>query len=233
MEHLTCGYIKAKFAYTPGLPLAQQNALVWAKQHPSCRVTDHFIYVQFGHTTIRDNDHALALLSQIKQLGGKVTRLDLCVDVMGLFPYEIMYELWDTGKPPWPSLIKSPHGKTLYIGKRSSARFLRIYNKRAEILYRKRLDVGFDFYRVELEIKRNAVPLYLALFKAGNESAILADIAKRYQLEPILGAGQKLKPQDVPDKETSCFAFIHRYKRIIREAFNTDAAQVFEILGVV
>lgn len=232
MEHITCGYIKAKFPYNPDLPLPQQTAFTWAKQFQSCRITEHYIYVQFGHKTIRDNDHALDILDTIARFGGKITRIDLCVDVMGLFPYDATYDLWDTGKPPWPSLIKSPHGKTLYIGKRSSARFLRIYNKRAEILYRKKLDVGFDFYRVEIEVKRNAIPLYLALFRAGNERALVGDIAKRYKLETILGKGHKLKPTDIPDKEISCFAFIHRYKRILKEAYTTDRAQFLEIIGV-
>ena len=233
MDYLTCGYIKCKFPYNPDLPLAQQSAYTWARQFSSCRITDHFIYLQFGHSTIRDNDHALDILGTIKRLDGKVTRIDLCIDVMGLFPYDVMYDLWDIGHAPWPSLIKSPHGKTLYIGKRSSARFLFVFNKRAEILYRKKVDVGFDFYRVELEVKRNAIPLYLRLFVAGNENALVADIAKRYKLETILGQGQKLKPSDIPDKETSCFAFIHRYKRIIKEAYSADKAQFLEIIGAI
>jgi len=195
-------------------------------------VSDNFIYLTLGHKDIKDNAHARSLLCQIAKYDGKITRLDFNIDYLGLLDFDAFYALHDNERKPTPAILKSPSGATVYVGKRSSARMLRVYDKRAELATKKHIDIGFDMTRIELEIKRNMVERYLALFMAKNTLQILQDIQSLYGLRGFCESHPASKPFDTGDKSTDCFAFVRRFKRIIGEAYLTDKEQFYEILGV-
>lgn len=231
-EYVYCGYIKAKFAIERYRTLYEHPAYFLACRLGQPRVTENFIYVTLGHDKIQSNEHARWLLREIAEYGGKVTRLDFNIDYLGLLDFNAFYALHDNDRKPAPTILKSPGGTTVYVGKRSSARMLRIYDKRAEILSKKHVNIGFDMVRIELEVKRNMVKRYLALFMCKNTLQILQDIQNLYGLHGFCASHQSSKPFDIGDKSSDCFAFVRRFSRVIREAYLIDKAQFYDAIGV-
>ena len=228
---LVCGYIKAKFALVNDKELWEHPAYVWAVQVGRPRVTTKFIYLTLGHSDIPDSETAREYIKTISELRGKITRLDFCVDYLGTLNYDAFYRLHDNKQKPLPSIIKSPMGKTVYIGKRHSERMLRVYDKRGEILARKKTDIGFDLTRIEIEIKGRMVSRYKHLFMSGQEDVILSDIQELYGLRNFCKRREPSKPFDVQDKSDSVWGFIVRYRNIIGCAYQQDRAQFLEIIG--
>lgn len=231
-EYVTCGYIKAKFPVLPDKPLAEHGAYLWIDGLKRPRCTSNFIYLSLGHSDIRDNDAARGLLENIEMLGGKVTRLDFCIDYLGKLDFTAFYELNDNQEKPNPSMVITPTGATVYIGARSSARMLRVYDKRGEILAKKKCDVGFDITRVELEVKRNMVARYLSLFMSGNLQAILSDMQSVGGLRGFCQEMKPSRPVEITDKSGDMWSFIRRYKRLLRTAYLDDRCQFFDTIGV-
>ena len=230
---LVCGYIKAKFELVNDKELWEHPAYVWAAQVGRPRVTTKFIYVSLGHSDLPDSETARKYIAAIAAHRGKVTRLDFCIDYLGTLNYDAFYRLHDNKQKPLPSIIKSPTGKTVYIGKRHSERMLRVYDKRGEIKARKKVDIGFDITRIEIEIKGRMVPRYKHLFMSGQEEVILSDIQELYGLRNFCKRRESSKPFDVQDKSDSVWGFIVRYRNIIGCAFNEDTEHFLDILGEV
>lgn len=187
--------------------------------------------MNFGHKDIKDNDHARAILADIERLGGKVTRLDFAIDYRGTLDYDALYDIHDTGRKPYPSLLKSVCGKTVYLGKRSSARMFRVYDKRAEIQAKSGVDIEFDITRLEMEIKRRMIARYRALFMSGKHDVILSDMQRLTALQGFCQQHKASSPIEARDKDGSVWAFIQRYKRIIGEAFSLDKGEFLRIIG--
>lgn len=97
----------------------------------------------------------LTILQKIRDGGGKVTRIDLALDVRdsGL-KLAHMQESFENGEVVSNSRKITPMGRirdsqgTLYIGSRTSEAFMRIYDKAYE-----QLRIGEDWLRIELELK--------------------------------------------------------------------------------
>lgn len=237
-EFCSCGYIKAKFDIDPEKPGLQKRIDAWTDLFSSTRRTNYYVYIQLGHESIRDNDHARGIVQQIKALGGKITRVDFSVDLASAFDFRRYYicmccryrhQTFDE-KVGLPQEYTSPEGNTVYVGKRSSARFFRVYDKRAEIKAKKKTDIDFDLTRFEIECKRDAVPVYLALFMAGNTRAIVDDMAARYYLPAIADNPNRILPTESSQDKGSIWDFIYRYRRIIREAYYTDQTAFLDII---
>jgi hypothetical protein len=99
----------------------------------------------------------LVLIARLRDGGGKITRLDLAVDVKdgGIDVMEFItladFGLWE-GEPRKHSCFidgSDGQGKTLYMGRRSSKRYLRIYDKGAQLM------TGEDWVRLEVEYKQD------------------------------------------------------------------------------
>jgi hypothetical protein len=228
---LRCGYIKAKFTIPTDKELSDCAAYLWANEHKRPRVTQHFIYVNFGHDDIGDNDNARDIIRMIAQHGGKITRLDFCVDYLGKLDFGAFYDLHDNQRKPDPSIVKSPTGATVYVGKRSSARLLRAYDKRGEIIARKKVDIGFDITRLELEVKRNMVERYRQLFMLRQETQIVQDIQELYGLRGFCSRHDVSRPTEIRDKQDSLWGFIQRYHAILGRAYKQDKCQFLDIIG--
>lgn len=231
-QFLQCGYIKAKFPLQDNKPLPEHLFYTWANEVNRPRVTSFFCYVTLGHKDIPDNETARQYINAIDDLGGKITRLDFNVDYLGVLDFDAFYELHDNGQRPTPSIVKSPSGVTVYVGKRSSARLLRVYDKRGEILARKKCDIGFDLTRIELEVKRDMIPRYKTLFLNGRLDSILSDMQKLYGLRGFCETHIAAKPTDTRDKGESLYGFVYRYRRIIRQAYVNDFEQFLSAIGV-
>jgi len=229
---IQCGYIKAKFALRPDLPLGQHESYRWAQSITRPRVTTHFVYVSLGHQLLPDNDTARDHIRTIKMLKGKITRVDFCIDYLGKLAFDAFYKLHNNDQKPMPSIVKSPTGITVYVGKRSSARMLRVYDKRGEILAKSKIDIGFAMTRIELEIKRNMVHRYVALFMSGRTDIILSDIQHLYGLRGFCQSHEATRPTEQREKEDSLWNFVTRYKRIIQRAYLTDIDAFLDIIGV-
>ena len=151
-----------KGAWTQGTP---KFGYTFMMQHPFGHIvmfnadrSDMGVHVSLGGRALRsiaDGGHdALSILRWCLREGGKITRLDLAIDVMDV-PIDI------------PALKNSPRiegnggtarkgsiiqgddgGVTAYIGSRKSDKFLRIYDKAIESG-----NIGRAWTRFELEIK--------------------------------------------------------------------------------
>jgi len=166
------------------------------------------------------------------EMRGKITRLDFYVDYLGLLDHDVYYELVRGQKRFAPSRYESDDGWTIYRGKRSSSRMMRIYDKRAEILAKKRVDVGFDITRIELEVKRNWVKHYCYLWMSGKKESILSDIQA---LSELRGFCEKT-PSTTLDTSTvedihSAMAFVMRYRCVIGSAYRANKGEFLEIIG--
>lgn len=102
------------------------------------------------------------LANKITGVSWKITRLDLAVDVNRKWEIAALYEHqkqgWIVTNARKARLIQSTDGSTLYIGSRTSERYLRIYDKAAQTGTRE------PWTRIELECKgefANGVFLYL------------------------------------------------------------------------
>lgn len=96
----------------------------------------------------------------------KFTRLDLAIDDKGCNYYSVddVRKICNDGRcasrfKKWNSMKESyiggaDVGNTVYIGKRSSDCFLRVYDKRLEQISKLDKDVGFNWVRWELELKK-------------------------------------------------------------------------------
>jgi len=239
-DTLLLGYIKAKFPILSHVTLAEEPYMDFCKQFKSMRVTGHFVYVAIGHESIPDNHIGQQLIREIESLRGKITRLDFCVDVAQRFDiekyYNTMYAVYKDAdvkrRIGTPCLLTSPNGTTCYIGKRSSARMIRIYDKRAEVLYRKKVDMDMDLTRFEIEVKREQIAKYKSLYMSGNTQAIVDDMAERYALHWLSRSPNKIKPFEIPEKRSSELAFVERYKAILKRAWDHDKEQFIETIGV-
>lgn len=237
---MTLGYVKVKFDLSGHKSLQEPEFMDFCRQFPTMRITRHFVYVTLGHDDIPDNTLGRAVLSEIARLRGKVTRLDFCLDIQHAFDIPAYY--WGlksvyenkqiTKRLGLPSLLASPRGVTCYVGRRSSARMLRVYDKRAETLYRKKVDIGFDLTRFEIEIKNKQVSRYRALFMSGHTQSIVDDIAARYMLPWLSASPNKIKPFHIPQKRDAAMSFVFRFKSILTRAYKGDTKQFLEILGV-
>jgi len=235
---MQCGYIKAKFPLKEGKYLHEDDAYRWCCDVKRPRVTDNFVYISLGHKDLPSNEVAREYIKSIYSLGGWITRLDFCIDYLGLLDFDAFYELHDDDTPPHPSILKSSTGKTVYLGKRSSARMLRVYDKRGEILSKvtrkdkTHVDIGFDVTRIELEIKRDMIERYLKLFMTGQTSVILSDIQRLYGLRGFCETHEPSKPTHNRDKSDNWWPLVYRYRRLIRRAYLDDIDEFLNILEV-
>lgn len=117
---------------------------------------EHFV---FSGTTLTNiwSVHGVSpkqLLNTLQDFNGRISRIDFAIDVKGLDlnPQDLSF-LKNTankghGRTPSRSLVTSDSGgATHYVGSRSSEKFLRIYNKAAQ------LGLSDKWTRVELEMK--------------------------------------------------------------------------------
>jgi hypothetical protein len=83
---------------------------------------------------------------------GKPSRVDLAIDVFGCVTIDDIVAAWEMGaqvtRAKQYAHIKSGTGETFYVGARTSDRYLRIYDKGAQ------LGTGEDWTRIEIECKR-------------------------------------------------------------------------------
>lgn len=235
------GYIKAKFAIPEHTMAEEWRFNEFTHQFSSRRQTFNYVYISLGHSDIPDNDIGRELIREIEELRGKITRLDFAVDILQAFDiesyYKTMRRLFDsedrTAPMGRPALLTSPDGTTVYIGKRSSARLLRVYDKRAEVNAKKHIDIGFELTRFELEVKRECVDQYKRLFMSGNTAAIIADVSARYNLHWLSQHPHKTLPQIIGRERGAPMAFVERFKRVIKQAYQSDREEFLEVLGVI
>ena len=238
-ENLILGFIKAKFPILNHVTLQEEPFVAFCRQFKSMRVTGHFVYIAVGHDCIPDNHIGRNLIREIEQLRGKITRLDFTLDVAQAYDisnyYDTMRAIYENKdvrrRIGTPSLLTSPTGTTCYVGKRSSGRLLRVYDKRAEILHKKKVDIDFDLTRFELEVKRENIAKYKSLYMSGACQAIIDDIAERYALHWLSDSPNKVKPIHVPSKTDGEMGFVYRYKTIIGRAYKQDKQQFLDIIG--
>lgn len=233
-----CGYIKFQWKKSESHVVWTDKFYANLRDFKSVRETDNFVYVQVGHDAIRDNNHARDIIRMVRETGGWITRLDFYIDIAEHFDIETYYtymlEQWKAKKGRerigMPIFWTSPEGDTCYIGKRSSDRMLRVYDKRNEILKRKGVDIDFDLTRYECEIKRKAVRRYETLFMAGNERAILQDMAARWALPQICDNPEKMLPLESGRGPRDPLAFVRRYRNILSEAYSDSPAEFMCII---
>lgn len=133
-----------------------------------CFIDSLKMLTPFGDYAIEYSDESMMVryLRHISE-SGKFTRVDLAIDDMGCNYYSVndMRDICDSDRcmsrfrsyrPEYErSFNGSITGNTLYIGKRTSDVFLRIYDKRLEQIKKADTDCGYDWVRWELELKHD------------------------------------------------------------------------------
>src|SRR5574338_1232706 len=108
------------------------------------------VHVQFAGSALT-SENVTDRLKYALESGGKVTRIDLAVDVAQAWDIQELYEVAKTGgaktRTKKFALITSTEGTTCYVGSRTSEKFLRIYDKGAQT------KSGRAWTRIELECK--------------------------------------------------------------------------------
>ncbi len=238
-ESVAIGFIKAQFKIPEHKRYVDCAFYDFCHEFANVRTTTHYAYLTIGHDILTDNATGRQLINEILHLGGKITRLDFAVDVCQAFDlagyHQAMVEVYKSNpkKPPigLPSLWDSPNGKTVYVGKRSSSRMLRAYDKRAEILAKKRVDIGFALTRFEIEVKRDRVDKYRYLFMSGQTLAILQDIAARYRLPWLTDHPKRMLPKEPKTARSQPMAFVTRFKSVLLAAWLEDSSEFIDIIG--
>lgn len=195
---------------------------------------------EYWHKQGDPDAHAIDMLGRTV---GRVSRADFAFDFEQEVDYFRIFDglkarYYADGKPmsgkPQVTIWHS-NGSTVYVGKRSSSRFLRIYDKRQEMIARHNVDVGYEWCRVELEVKRDAVSDYVNCLKMGGptaRSAIAMDIEARYILSefgidlPTDGSENlEMIRQTNRHKQSDALRFVRRYHAIIRRAFDENCEE--------
>lgn len=118
--------------------------------------------------------NAQGILSAVNRYKGKLARLDLAIDAVetGLSIDDLADMMLDgtayTTSKTWNFVIAPNGGQTLYIGARSSERFIRIYNKTAQLAASAGVPDAADWKRIELEAKATAARAFGSLLLAGS-----------------------------------------------------------------
>lgn len=116
----------------------------------SPRLHEMGVHVQFSGSALAD-ENVKDRLEYALDAGGRVTRIDLAVDVAQAWNIPELYEVARTGgaktRTKKFALITSTGGTTFYAGSRTSEKFLRIYDKGAQT------QSGRPWTRIELECK--------------------------------------------------------------------------------
>ncbi len=107
-------------------------------------------HVQWSGSALASHGSAERLLKHVRAQNSRVTRLDLAVDIMAGDPLDVWFA---SGRQEVQtrlrkrSMLTSDTGTTVYLGSRSSGRFVRVYDKAGQV------GVPGPWVRVELELK--------------------------------------------------------------------------------
>jgi len=225
---VSLGYLSVWFPWSGQEDLSSMALERFCRQFGrSFKHTAHHLILNLGHDQLGDRSRQLWLVEQcIPTYHGKVTRIDLTIDVACTFDYRAyhanMVDRWKAAREKFekvglPILYDNPQGLTVYIGKRGNARLLRLYDKRAEIKAKTKdhIDIGFDLCRVELELHGKVTAQYLRLWKDGKFGTLCEDIAYRYNLPMVaLDGNPVIIPRDCDDPDAK-WRFVERYWRLI------------------
>lgn len=145
-------------------------------------------------------------------MGANVTRIDIAIDVYHEMYLRSMKAAADQGEivtraQDWP-LIEGRTGSTLYVGSRTSEKFLRIYDKAAE------QKAEGPWYRIELECKGDFAR-GVALHVDGNGYEYFGDIIRGFADWPTMHQWQEATTSPTllegiprPEKRRDTFAWL-------------------------
>lgn len=165
--------------WLPAKPHHGYRQALTAKEHPGLTVfydgsvENMGVHVQWPGQALKTVDYQ-GRVRYALYTGGRVTRIDLAVDIPTAFDFRGFFDCARAGgldtRARKASIIDSDSGTTVYIGSRTSEQYLRIYDKAAEA----RLEG--DLTRIELEAKgstANGIAHYLASAGFDNMPAII------------------------------------------------------------
>jgi len=181
----------------------------------SVRTTDNgtLVSVFVAKGLLNEQSTLVELVQLAKQTGYKVSRLDLCVDVQSSV-------LLEKEKARCTGFYSGRKGFTLYYGSRRSNVMWRVYDKRAEVEQKSRIDIG-TLTRFELELKRQrAMDALTALAFADNLEQRSIDIMSAYDKHDFGIAA--LEPYTI--------APIERAREKDAQWFEKNAARIIDIL---
>lgn len=189
---------------------------------------------EYWTNTPDNRQDAIDIIKDAIVMRGKITRVDFAIDIEEQLNYRWLYDEMQRANPrkhvhTWISRT----GTTVYVGTRTSQRFLRIYDKQGETKHKFDVDVGFPWCRIELEVKRYAVERYIDAWLV-NPNDVAYDIITRYGLGNIVQIDYTAANTiDVPRLEVKSDAvrFVMRYRKIIGKAFEESPRAFFECIG--
>lgn len=167
--------------WTRAIPLHGYETAWLNEQHGHLRVMasrpgDRMgVHVQFPGQALKQDD-PMNNVRRAAELAASVTRIDLAIDVYGEADPEDIYQAYHLGtattRAQQCNMVTGTKGKTVYVGSRTSERYLRIYDKAAQ--------TGYEGHwtRIEIELKDRAAKAAVKDLLAGGYGIIPATIAK-------------------------------------------------------
>lgn len=153
-EEITNVPTKPRFGYTAAKGYESGAVVMWNSERPEMGYHLILSGAALNHLAGTGQD-SLEVLKYIAKMEGRVSRLDLAIDVFdsGLTPDDLSKRnrkpVKGKGRTPKYTLVgDAEDGWTIYIGSRSSEKFLRIYHKGLE-----QNEKDNDWLRIELECK--------------------------------------------------------------------------------
>lgn len=145
--------IKPKFGYHYASEDNCKSVIMWGSD--SDRMGTHLYHSGSALKCLMDRGVSpFEMVTHYHNTGGKITRLDVAFDIMDPeFTITELHKSLTSGTyngtiRKWSHIHSADNGETLYLGARSSEKFVRVYNKAAETGAR-----GLTWIRVEVELK--------------------------------------------------------------------------------
>lgn len=229
--------------------------LTWKPEIPLHGYTDRFVAVDIPGVSVMFSParedmgiHVVMSGSALRRISGeealqyaayangRITRLDVALDVGVSFDFRGLYDACRAGlldtKARKCSVIDSDSGTTVYIGSRASESMLRVYDKAAEA------NLPSALTRLELEIKgqkANAVAQYLIKHGLANIPAIIrafCDWPTDKKWQQIFESVPKLglsKPEKTTDREKW---IREQLRSALTRAMREDSPEVKELVAL-
>lgn len=160
----------------------------------------------------------------VRETGLHVSRFDIALDIRDNIDFDVAKKiLGKSGR--WSTAAGGGRVETLYSGKRSSARFFRLYDKAAE------QGVAPPWWRVELEAKNRAAGAYFDAY-LDDAVQVVDDVLRRVSA----AAWANTPPPSgwmifVPRPSSADpFQSVGRYRKIITACLNLDRPRLLSMM---
>lgn len=171
-----------KWGYKRAKKLIAGGLMMWEGHHHRMGIC--FVLPGKAMMCLDSTDSIRDVLCKAMGQGAKCSRLDVAFDFYELYTMEdfMLDALMGMGnkrrKVVMHETLRNGSGVTYDIGGRTSDRFVRVYDKAAQMKVKNQ-----SWVRFEIETKRRIADMYFRSFCESGYKPLIADVAKRYPMQ--------------------------------------------------